>query len=81
MSHLTIDIVSILIEEIRKSDLSVFAIAKKSGVHEATIRGWVTKKCVPSVEKAQYVLSVLGKELRVTEKVEEDAEQETKDNL
>ena len=81
MSRLTIDIASILVEEIRKSPLSLSKIAKKSGVSVRCIQKWLYEGSIPTVETAQSVFAVLGKELRVAEKVEEDAEQETKDNL
>ena len=64
----TTDICELVIKEITDSSLSVNSIAKKSGISEATIRGWLRGKGTPSIANAQFVLSVLGKELCIKEK-------------
>ena len=64
----TTDICKLLTEEIYKSGMSMNKISKNSGVDVKTICNWVNGICIPSIENAQCVLAVLGKELVIREK-------------
>lgn len=64
----TNDICEVLTEEIYKSGMSMNKIAQKSGINVKSICNWVNGICIPSVENAQCVLAVLGKELVIREK-------------
>ena len=64
----TIDICQVVTDEINKSGMSICRISKKSGVGVKTICNWVNGVTVPTIENAQCVLAVLGKELRVEDR-------------
>ena len=59
----TNDICKLLTDEINKSGLSMNKISQKSGINVKSICNWVNGVSIPSIENAQCVLAVLGKEL------------------
>ena len=66
----TNDICEILKEEIYNSGVPIEEISRKSGIAASTIRRWCHDRNTASLENAQYVLSVIGKELVIKEKIE-----------
>lgn len=55
-------------ETILQSNMSLGQIAKKSGLSKSTIKHWLSGRNNMTIENAQCVLSVFGKELRVEER-------------
>ena len=64
----TTDICELLTEEIYKSGLSQAEIARRAGFDKRTIWAWYNREKTPSLENAQCVLAVFGKELVIREK-------------
>ena len=64
----TIDIFDKVVNAIIQSDKTLGAIARESGVCKSTIGYWLSGRNSMTVENAQAVLAVLGKELVVMEK-------------
>ena len=54
-----------VISVIESEGKSVESIAKRSGVGASTIRGWLNNGKTPTLENAQWVLSVLGYGLKI----------------
>lgn len=61
----TTDICELLTKEIYKSGMSMNKIAQKSGINVKSICNWVNGISIPTIENAQCVLAVLGKELHI----------------
>lgn len=68
MQTVTIDIFDLVVTAILQSDLSLGEIARKSGLNKSTIRHWLSRRNSMTVDNAQSVLAVLGKELRVEDR-------------
>ena len=66
----TIDIFETVRMEILQSNLSLGKIARDSGLSKSTIKHWLSGRNSMTVENAQCVLAVLGKELRVENRCE-----------
>ena len=49
-----------IVELIYKSGFSVKRLSKDSGVSQSAIKSWLSGSRTPTVDNAQYVLSVLG---------------------
>lgn len=64
----TTDIRELLVKEIKQSGKSISYISKKSGIGSRTIWHWLNDGMIPTIENAQCVLSVFGKELEIKEK-------------
>lgn len=64
----TTDICELLAEEIYKSGLSLAEIGRRAGFETRTIWSWYNKNKTPTLENAQCVLAVFGKELVIREK-------------
>ena len=64
----TNDICERLAEEIYKSGMSQAEIARRAGYDKKTVWEWYHGNKIPSIENAQCVLAVLGKELVIREK-------------
>lgn len=64
----TTDICKLLTDEMEKSGMSMNKISQKSGISVKTICNWANGVSIPSIENAQCVLAVLGKELVIREK-------------
>ena len=65
MQQVTIDIFNEVVTAILQSDLTLGEIARRSGLNKSTIKHWLSRRNSMTVENAQSVLAVLGKELRV----------------
>lgn len=66
----TIDIFETVKMAILQSDKSLGQIARESGLSKSTIKHWLSGRNSMTVDNAQCVLAVLGKELRVEERKE-----------
>lgn len=55
-----ISIFEVCLQEIRKSQKSVFQIAKESGVHWNTIGSWLRGDSMPSIFNLELVLNTIG---------------------
>lgn len=64
----TIDIFEQVKDLILKSNMSISEIARRSGVSCRAIQYWLRNQRGISVDNAQCVLAVLGKELRVEDR-------------
>lgn len=62
-------IVNDFINAILVSGLTQKEIALRSGVHENTINQWVTKRFIPSMEKASKVTEAIGMEFIICKKI------------
>lgn len=49
-----------IVDLIYKSGFSVKRLSKDSGVSQSAIKSWLSGSRTPTVDNAQYVLSVLG---------------------
>lgn len=54
--------------EIIHSNMSLGQIARQSGLSKSTIKHWLSGRNAMTVDNAQSVLAVLGKELRVEDR-------------
>ena len=73
MTEIT-DIHELLKKSILDSNLSIAEISRKSGIEVSTIRRWVHDIHTASIDNAQCVLSVIGKELTIRELKVDDGE-------
>lgn len=64
----TIDVFELVVKAISQSNMSLGAIARESGLNKSTIKHWLSGRNSMTVENAQCVLAVLGKELRVEDR-------------
>ena len=64
----TIDIYEKVKDEILKSDMTIREIADKAGITDRAIQYWLKGERTMTIENAQCVLAVLGKELRVEDR-------------
>lgn len=63
----TIDFCKIIATEIDNSGLSVSEVARRAGFDKKTVWNWYNGFRSPSIENAQCILSVFGKEIKVAE--------------
>ena len=59
--------VDTFINLINASGMSLTQIAEKSGVSRRTIYNWLHNKATPSIDTAQWVLTAIGYDLKITE--------------
>lgn len=68
----TEDVRELVVDLIMHSEKSLREIARQSGVPCSTISDWVNYGRVPSIENAQYVLAVFGKEICIKDIADEE---------
>lgn len=63
----TIDFCEIIAKEIDNSGLSIAEVSRRAGFDKKTVWNWYNGFCSPSIDNAQCILSIFGKEIKVEE--------------